>query len=293
MSIRVSSGRTGASSRALPSGLRPQGGLGGRLVIAAVMVIFALISYFGSKTYNPYTGEDQYVNITPEQEIALGLQAVPEMEAQFGGESNNSEAQRLVDEVGQRLVESSVAQESEYPFEFTVLGDDQTINAFALPGGQVFITEALLSQLETEGQLAGVLGHEIGHVIARHGAQRIAQQELAQGITGAFVMATYDPENPNSANATYIAQLVNSLVTMKFGREDELQSDSIGVEIIADSGYDPRSLIGVMEILDSASEDGRPPEFLSTHPDPGNRVATIEAEIAEVFPNGVPEGLIP
>ena len=293
MSVRTSSGRTSASSRALPSGLRPQGGLGGRLIIAAVMVIFALISYFGSKTFNPYTGEDQYVSISPEQEIALGLQAVPELEAQFGGDSRNQEAQQLVDEVGQRLVESSSAQETGYPFEFTLLGDDQTINAFALPGGPVFITEALFNRLETEGQLAGVLGHEIGHIVARHGAQRIAQQELAQGVTGAFVMATYDPENPSTANAAYIAQLVNNLVTMKFGREDELQSDNLGVDIMADAGYDPRALIGVMEILDSSSKGGRPPEFLSTHPDPGNRVATIESAIAEVFPNGVPEGLIP
>lgn len=287
MSIRVSSGR---SSRALPASA---GGRSGRFIMAAVMVVVALISYFGSRSFNPYTGEDQYVSITPEQEVALGLQAVPQMEAQFGGESNNREAQQLVDEVGNRLVQSSVAQETGYPFEFTVLGDNQTINAFALPGGQVFITEALLSRLETEGQLAGILGHEIGHVVARHGAQRIAQQELAQGLTGAFVLATYDPENPNSQNSAYIAQMVNNLITMKFGREDELQSDSIGVDIIADAGYDPRALIRVMEILDEASSGGRPPEFLSTHPDPGNRVATIQAEIDEVFPNGVPEGLIP
>jgi predicted Zn-dependent protease len=257
------------------------------------MVVVALISYFGSRTFNPYTGEDQFVSITPEQEIALGLQAVPELESQFGGESNNQEAQQLVDEVGQRLVQSSVAQETGYPYEFTLLADSETINAFALPGGQVFITEALLSRLETEGQLAGILGHEIGHVVARHGAQRIAQQELAQGLTGAFVLATYDPENPSSQNAAYIAQMVNSLITMKYGREDELQSDSIGVDIMADAGYDPRALIQVMEILEEASGGNRSPEFLSTHPNPGNRVATIEEEIAEVFPNGVPEGLIP
>jgi beta-barrel assembly-enhancing protease len=288
MSIRVSSGR---GSRALPAA--GGGGGSGRLIMAAVMVVVALISYFGSRTFNPYTGEDQFVSITPEQEIALGLQAVPELESQFGGESNNQEAQQLVDEVGQRLVQSSVAQETGYPYEFTLLADSETINAFALPGGQVFITEALLSRLETEGQLAGILGHEIGHVVARHGAQRIAQQELAQGLTGAFVLATYDPENPSSQNAAYIAQMVNSLITMKYGREDELQSDSIGVDIMADAGYDPRALIQVMEILEEASGGNRSPEFLSTHPNPGNRVATIEEEIAEVFPNGVPEGLIP
>lgn len=281
------SARTGG--RAISVG----GGRGGRLITAAIMVIAALVAYFGARTFNPYTGEDQYVSITPEQEVALGLQAVPQMESQFGGESRDTEAQRLVDEVGQKLVESSNAAETGYPFEFTVLGDSQTINAFALPGGQIFITEALLSRLETEGQLAGVLGHEIGHVVARHGAQRIAQQELASGITGAFVLATYDPENPNSESSAYIAQMVNNLISMRYGREDELQSDSLGVDVMAEAGYDPRALIGVMEILAEASGGGGSPEFLSTHPDPGNRVATIEAEIEEVFPNGVPEGLIP
>lgn len=223
----------------------------------------------------------------------MGLQTAPEVAAEFGGLSQNQQAQQVVDEVGEYLVANSIAADSGYPFEFSVLADDQTVNAFALPGGPVFITEALLSRLETEGQLAGVLGHEIGHVLARHSAERIAQQELQQGLTGALVIATYDPENPSTQQAAMMAALVGQFITMKYGREDELQSDYLGVRILSESGYDPRALIRVMEILEEASGGSSMPEFASTHPDPGNRIQEIEAAIQEFYPNGVPEGLTP
>ncbi len=264
-----------------------------RIGIGLAMAVFALISFFGSKVYNPVTEEDQYISITKEQEIAIGLQAVPEMESEFGGLDPDTQSQALMDDIGQALVRNSVAAEADYPFEFSLLADDQTVNAFALPGGQVFITRALFDELQTEGQLAGVLAHEIVHVIARHSAERIAEMELTQGLTGAVVIATYDPENPSSQSAGQMALLIGQLVNMKFGREDEIQSDTFGVELMADTGYDPRAMIDVMNVLAAASDGPRPPEFFSTHPNPENRIARIEAAIQEVFPNGVPEGLEP
>ncbi|HEY4593708.1 MAG TPA: M48 family metalloprotease, partial [Thermoanaerobaculia bacterium] len=150
-----------------------------RLLIALVVAVISLLGYYGSSVFNPITQEKQHVgSITPEQEIALGLQAAPEMEQQFGGLESNTQAQSKVEAVGERVVSRSAAGKSPYRFEFHVLQDPQTINAFALPGGQVFITEGLLGRLKTEGQLAGVLGHEVGHVIARHGAEQIAKQQL-------------------------------------------------------------------------------------------------------------------
>lgn len=265
---------------------------GGRILIALVVVIFSLISYFGSKEYNPVTQEEQYVSITPDQEVALGLQATPEMIQQFGGLDPSQQAQTYLDQVCARLIENSSARETEWPFECHLLADDQTINAFALPGGPLFITAALYDQMETEGQLAGVMGHEIGHVVARHSAQQMAQAQLTQGLTGAFVIAAYDPDNPNSQYSAQMAMLVGQLINMKFSRDDELQSDRLGVRFLAQSGYDPRALIAVMQVLAEASQGG-PPEFFSTHPNPDNRIARIEAAIAEEFPNGVPEGLDP
>jgi predicted Zn-dependent protease len=257
------------------------------------MAVIAVISFFGSKVYNPVTEEEQYITITKEQEIALGLQSVPKMTQQFDGLDPNDRIQALVDEVGQKLLRESVASRADYPFEFYVLADRETVNAFALPGGQIFITRALFERFQTEGQLAGVLAHEIVHVIARHSAERIAEMELSQGLTGAVVLATYDPDNPSSKGAAQMAALAAQMVHMKFGRDDEIQSDTLGVEIMADAGYDPRAMIEVMRILAAASSGQRPPEFFSTHPNPDNRIARIEEAIEEVYPNGVPPGLEP
>ena len=170
-------------------------------------------------------------------------------------------------------------------FRFTLLADPKTVNAFALPGGQVFITAALFRDLETEGQLAGVLGHEIGHVIERHGNQRMAQNQLFQGLAAAGGVAGGD------ANSAQMAQAVAQMVQMKYGRGDELESDKWGVRLTYLAGYDPRAMIGVMEVLDRASGGAAPPEFFSTHPKPANRVEYIKQVIAEEFPEGVPDGL--
>jgi len=195
--------------------------------------------------------------------------------------------------VGERIVAQTRAGETEYDFEFNVLADNETINAFALPGGQVFITAALFDQLQTEGQLAGVLGHEIVHVIGRHSSEQMAEMQLTQGLTGAAVMATYDPDNPSSQNTAQVALLIGQLINLKFGRDDELESDRFGVRFMSEAGYDPRGMIDVMQILASASEGDAPPAFFSTHPNPGNRIERIEEAIQAEFPNGVPEGLTP
>lgn len=264
---------------------------GGRLLVGLVIAAFALFSYFGSKEFNPVTQEEQYVGITPDQEIALGLQAAPEMTAQFGGLHPDQRAQEFLDSVCRRLINNSDAGQADWPYECSLLVDDQTVNAFALPGGQLFMTVGLYNRLDSEGQLAGVLAHEIGHAVARHSAQQIARQQLTQGLTGAVVIASYDPQNPNSAATGQMAAVVGQLLTMRYSREHELQADRLGVRFMAQAGYDPRMLIDVMRILAEAGGSG-PPEFFSTHPNPENRIQEIEEAIAGEFPDGVPEGLI-
>jgi predicted Zn-dependent protease len=266
--------------------------LRGRFVIALIVAAISLLGYFGSSVFNPITEEKQHVaGITPEQEVALGLQAAPEMAQQFGGLDPDPGIQARVDSIGARLVTQTVAAQSPYQFEFHVLDDPQTINAFALPGGQIFITEGLLRRMTTDGQIAGVLGHEIGHVVARHGAEHIAKQQLTQGLTGAAVLATYDPSDPSSRGSAAVAAMIGQLVTMRFGRQDELESDRLGVRLTGEAGYDPRSMIALMKILDESSEGNRPPEFFSTHPNPENRIQRIEEAIRAQYPNGLPQGL--
>jgi predicted Zn-dependent protease len=264
----------------------------GRFIGALILAVIALLGYFGNSVFNPITEEKQHVaGITPEQEVALGLQAAPEMAQQFGGLDPDPQAQQRIDVIGTRLVARTVAAQSPYQFEFHVLDDPETINAFALPGGQIFITEGLLRRLQTEGQIAGVLGHEIGHVVARHGAEHIAKQQLTEGLTGAAVLATYDPSNPSSTGSAAVAAMIGQLVTMRFGREDELESDRLGVRLTSEAGYDPRSMIALMKVLEASSQGNRPPEFFSTHPNPENRVQRIEAAVRERYPDGVPAGL--
>lgn len=270
--------------------MRSNGSWKTRLVIAVIIAFFAVVSYYMSSDKNPVTGESQRVAMTTDQEIALGLQAAPEMIAQHGGELPDRAAQAHVDQVGGQLLEAlnhELAQQGRqnpFPFEFHLLADPSTINAFALPGGQVFITAALYRDLETEGQLAGVLGHEMGHVLSRHGAQQMAKQNLTQGLAGAAGVAGGD------VNSARMAQMVGQFINMKYGREDELESDQWGVRLMGMAGYDPRAMIGVMEVLERAGGEG-PPEFLSTHPKPANRVAYIQQVIQEEYPNGVPDGL--
>src|SRR5262245_802157 len=209
----------------------------GRLIIAIVIALMAIITYYSSTSENPLTGETQRVAMTPEQEIALGYKSAPQMAAQMGGLSQNEKARALVRRVGEKLVAESVAAKSPYKFSFHLLADPRTVNAFALPGGPIFITEGLLGLLKSEAELAGVLGHEIGHVIARHSSERLAKQQLTQGLLGALVVGSGD------YSAAQIGQVVGSLINMSYGRDDELESDALGIRIMAEGGYDPRALI--------------------------------------------------
>ncbi len=262
-----------------------------RLIIALLIAGFSIVSYFASTSYNPITEKKQHLDMTPGQEIAIGLQSTPSMEQQYGGLSRDAAASADVSAIGQDIVAKTDAGKTPYKFDFHLLADNHTVNAFALPGGQVFITEALYNKLKTKGELATTLAHEIGHVAARHSAQQLAKQQLTQGLTGAAVMATYDPNDPSTRNTAAVAALIGQVVGLKFGRNDELEADKLGVRFASDAGYDPRAMVGVMQTLDHVAKS-RTPEFFSTHPNPGNRITKIEAEINEKYPNGVPDGLI-
>lgn len=240
-----------------------------RIFIGLAIVAFAFVKRCSSKEENPYTGRVQTINMSAEQEIAIGLQSTPEIAQQYGGLYPDERLQSYVDKVGNKLVQNSIARETPYQYEFHLLADDQTINAFALPGGPVFITYALFKQLN-EAQLAGVLGHEIGHVIGRHSAERIAEGEFWQTLsTGASVGGDL------GGLVGGIGQ--NTLLTN--GRDDELESDDLGILFMIQSGYQPEEMIKVMEILKAAAGPNRVPEFQSTHPDPENRIEKIRESI--------------
>ncbi len=240
-----------------------------RILIGLAIVAFAFIQRCNNQEENPYTGRVQNINMTADQEIAIGLQSAPQMAQQHGGLYPDERLQAFVDAVGQKLVQNSIARETPYEYDFHLLADDRTINAFALPGGQCFITYALFSQLN-EAQLAGVLGHEIGHVIGRHSAERIAESSFWQTLaTGASV----------GGDMGGLVSGIGQNTLLKNGRGDELESDDLGVLLMIQSGYDPYEMVKVMEILKTAAGPNRVPEFQSTHPDPENRIERIKESI--------------
>ena len=254
-------------------GARPRrrGSLGIALVIAAV----AILSYCSSQEHNEVTGRTQYLAMSAEEEIALGLQTAPVMAEQFGGLSSDTQARAKVARIGDALVRANQEATGRWQFDFHLLADPNTVNAFALPGGQIFITEGLYRRLRSDDQLAGVLAHEIGHVVGRHSAAQLAKQRLTQGLTGAVVVASGD------AGSGQLAQVAGRMINMRYGRDDELESDLLAVRFMKEAGYDPQGMIEVLHILAEAGGSGGP-EFFSTHPNPENRIARLEAAIAQL-----------
>jgi predicted Zn-dependent protease len=261
-----------------------------RLILGLVFVVGGLFSYYGHTDINPVTGEKQRVQITPRQEVIIGLESRQKMAAQYGGLLPDERLQGYVKSVGERVVQRSSAGTSPYPFEFHLLRDPQTVNAFALPGGQIFITAALLGRMTSEAQLAAVFGHEIGHVVGRHGAEHLAKQQLSSAlVNGVGIVASGGDDG--GQHAAMMAQAANQLINLRYGRKDESESDRFGFKFMTEAGYDPRGSLELMQILAKVGKGQRQPEILSSHPDPGNRFEDLTALMKQQFPQGIPANL--
>jgi beta-barrel assembly-enhancing protease len=261
-----------------------------RLGIGLLFAIFGLLNYYGNVVENPVTGEMQRVQLSPQQEVALGLQSRQQVASEYGGLYPDTTLREYIDRVGEKLVANTEAAKSPYSYEFHLLRDDRTVNAFALPGGQIFITAAMLGRLSSEAQLAGVLGHEIGHVVGRHGAEHLAKQQLGTALVQAVGVAASDTID-GSRQAQVVAQAVNQMLNLKYGRDDELESDELGLVFMSQAGYNPQGIVELMKILASLRSGGASPEFFSTHPDPENRLEKLRSLITQLYPNGIPANL--
>jgi len=213
--------------------------------------------------------------ISEEQEIKMGIQAAPRFEKQFGGLYRDPAVQRYVSDVGMRMVRYTGRED--LPWEFKVV-DSKQINAFALPGGKVYITRGLLMKLENEAQLASILGHEAGHVAHRHSVEQLERAQILQGAAAlAGIVA-------GSGAVGDITQMVSGLAMMKYSRDQEKEADLTGLDYMTRRGYDPRAMVRSMEIIKQASGGKSPPEFLSTHPNPGNREEYLQETIEKKYP---------
>lgn len=251
-------------------------GFGSRILLACIIAGVGFFMYMMQTQENPVTGEKQHVTLSPSQEIRLGLESAPEMAAQMGGEVSNSDPRtKVVDKIGRKVINQSKASHTPWKFQFHLLNDPKTINAFALPGGQIFITLGLFNKLKTEAQLAGVLGHEAGHVIERHSAQQMAKGQLGQLLV--FATGVGASQQNGGYEATMIANVINQMIQLRYSRHDELEADSWGLMLMSQAGYTPQAMIEVMQILNEAAGRGQSPEFLQTHPYPETRMKEIKA----------------
>ncbi|MEX2217261.1 MAG: M48 family metallopeptidase [Phycisphaerales bacterium] len=243
-------------------------------VCAAAVVALGLA---GCKT-NPATGERYFSMTSSEQIAAMGVQAAPELTRQFGGEVPSAPARAYVKEIGLRLAAQVEPEFKNIPWEFTLL-NSPVVNAFALPGGKIFISRGLVEQMSDEAQLAGVLGHEVGHVTAEHIARRIGQQQLFQIGMQASGLAVNAAGEAAAGVGQVLLPALNvggQLTLLKFGREEESQADELGIRYMIKAGYDPKAQLQVMEILKGSENSSRPPEFLSTHPMPETRIRQVQ-----------------
>lgn len=247
-------------------------GFGSRIMVALVIAFMAWMMYMNQTEENPVTGQKQHVAISPDQEIRLGLESAPMMASKMGGEVSASDPHsKAVQEVGNILVTNTIAKKSPWKFKFHLLADDETVNAFALPGGQIFITVGLLNKLQNEAQLAGVLGHEMGHVIERHTAEQMAKNQLGQ----ALVIAAGSAASDSSQTPYMIAGFVNQMVQLRYSRKDESEADQWGIQLMSEAGFDPREMIGVMKVLKESSGHGHSVEMFQSHPNPDLRMEQI------------------
>jgi predicted Zn-dependent protease len=274
-----------------PFGYRNDGsrssGCGPRVLIALLIAIVGFFMYMTNTEVNPVTGAKQHVTLTPEQEVRLGIQSAPEMAAQMGGEVSASDPRtQEVQRIGKSIVEHSEASHSPWHFHYHLLADTKTVNAFALPGGQVFITLGLLNKLQTEAQLAGVLAHETGHVIERHSAQQLAKGQLGQMLVLATGVGASGDSSRQGYQAAMIASVVNQMAQLRYSRTDELQADQWGLKLMEKAGYTPKAMIEVMQILEKeGNRRGHSPEMLMSHPYPEKRIEAIKAYLEKNPPN--------
>lgn len=235
----------------------------------------------GACATNPVTGRREVVLMSEQQEIALGQQADLEIEQQFGLYEDD-DLQRYVERIGHEL--AAVSHRPDLPWRFAVL-DSPAVNAFALPGGYVYLTRGIMAYLQDEAALAGVVGHEIGHVTARHAVQAYTRAGGAQ--LGLLIGQVFVPQmraNPYGPGLADAAGVGLGLMFLKFGRDDELQADRLGAEYAAKGGWHPRGVVEMLSTLsriDEASDRRGTPNWLSTHPEPASRVDDVEPTVLQ------------
>jgi predicted Zn-dependent protease len=249
-----------------------------RTLFSAALAVAALTTLTACAT-NPATGKREFSLVSQDDEVAIGQEEAQKVVASMTV-LQHQPVQDMVKRVGMEMARAS--ERPTLPWNFTVL-DDPVVNAFALPGGPIFITRGILTHMNSEAELASVLGHEIGHVTARHSASQMSKQQVASvGLGVASVIS------PTAAQYAGVAQQGLGILMLKYGRDDERQADGLGYRYMLKASWDPREAVKMFQMLQKTSggdKEGRPPAWMSTHPDPGDRAERATARLKELAVN--------
>jgi len=242
----------------------------------AVAALLAASVFVGGCSTNPVTGRRELSLISTSQEIQMGAEAAPQFEKEFDGRVENPILQSYVQAIGGRV---AAVSDREMPYEFTLVRS-KVPNAFALPGGKIFLTAGLMSRMTNERQLAAVLGHEVGHVAAKHNVKGLQRQMGASVLVQIAGMILSGTEGQVAQGAAKIAA---GMANMKYGRDDEYQSDQLGIKYMARAGYNPWGMVELLLVLKSLSdsEGSTLTEMFQTHPLTGKRISEAEEAIKD------------
>ena len=247
--------------------------------ITQCLILFTVLAFIVACARNPVTGKREIMLVSEAQELQLGLQSDPGIIANFGL-YENEELQSFINEKGKEM--GAISHRPELEYHFRVL-DSPVVNAFAVPGGFVYFTRGIMAHFSNEAEFAGVLGHEIGHITARHSASQISKQQLYGGL---FTIGLIVSEEFRAFGD--LAQQGLGALFLKFGRDDESQSDELGVDYSTQVGYDAHEMANFFAVLGKLQSQAgvNIPEWQSTHPDPANRFENVHA-LADKYQSGV------
>jgi len=262
----------------------------------ALLLTAASSASMSACSKNATTGRSQFNVMSREEEIQIGTEQSPELTKEFGGAVTDPQLQAYVGDIGRRLAETTRVEDpqmADLPWEFTLLNSD-VVNAFALPGGKVFISKGLAKEMTNEAQLAAVLGHEIGHVTAEHADQRYGQQIAIVGgttIVGALIgaAASSDDRAAGAAVGAGVGAAGGGIWALSYSRDQEVQADRLGMRYMERLKYNPQAAMQVQEILqrEAAKGGGGGLEILATHPSSETRIRELQGRMQKYYQHTV------
>lgn len=248
-------------------------------ILPVVLGLTSIALLAGACVRTPVTGRRAFILLGEDEEMKLGADSYKEAlkgQKVCGDNATNAMIKKIGGEI------RDVSDREKWPWEFKVIDDAKTMNAFALPGGKVAFYTGIFKPAQNEAGIAAVMGHEVAHAVARHGAQRVSQSLLVQAGLSAAALSTDDPKQRDAIVGGLGAGAALGIL-LPFSREHESEADAIGLVYMAKAGYDPRQAVEFWQRFKKATGGDGPPEFLSTHPAPSSRIRALKKALPKAL----------